>query len=201
MSAPIYDLYELGGTSDVPCTCWFGGYSHWYLNWSSRVLTRTQSQIWGRLYLPMLLLRVGMLTLMYMNSLIVQAKPCPSLPTVLKLSMGMRWQCIKKGALRCSLCLSPNVVADSPIYSSQTCHTYCVRSVLWGYQYVLVCSVASEVFVDVILTTYAFGTLGEAFYMWNYYVSLICVVVWLMLFLVLFGLFCWKFLGSTHGPW
>ena len=60
--------------------------------WSSEVLTRTPSHICGRLYLPMFLLRMGLFTLMYMDSFIVVAKLCPSLPTMLKLfNVGGLW--------------------------------------------------------------------------------------------------------------
>ena len=44
------------------------------------VLSRTLSQIWDRLNLPMLLFKVGLLTLMKMDSFIFLAKLCPSLP-------------------------------------------------------------------------------------------------------------------------
>ena len=45
----------------------------------------------GRLNLPMLLLRVGLLTLMKMDSLIYLDKWCPSLPIILKLLWLMGW--------------------------------------------------------------------------------------------------------------
>ena len=56
------------------------------LVWSSRVLIRTPSHIYGRLYLNMFLLRAGLFSLMYTDSSIVLAKFCPSLPIMLKLS-------------------------------------------------------------------------------------------------------------------
>ena len=49
------------------------------------VLSKTLSQMWDRLNLPMLLLGVGLLTLMLMYSLIFLAKLCPSLPIIWKL--------------------------------------------------------------------------------------------------------------------
>ena len=62
-------------------------------------LTRATSHIWGKLYLPMFLFRVGLLTLMFIDSLFVLTKPCPSLPTMLKLSKVVPWWlCIGKGA-------------------------------------------------------------------------------------------------------
>ena len=91
---------------------------------SSEVLNRTSSQICGRCYLPMFLLRDGLLTLMYGASLIVLMSFWSSLPTMLKLSMVtswpviLKWSYIWEGAFWCSLNLSPNVLEDSPIYSS-----------------------------------------------------------------------------------
>ena len=52
MSALMYDLDVLDGTSDILCTCCVGS-SHWHLICSSVVLTRTPSAIWGKSYLPM----------------------------------------------------------------------------------------------------------------------------------------------------
>ena len=54
------------------------------------MLTRPPTHIWGRLYLQMILFSVGLLTLMYMDSLIVLAKPCPSLSAMLKLSIVVK---------------------------------------------------------------------------------------------------------------
>ena len=88
------------------------------------MLTRTSFHILGRLYLPMFLLWMGLLTLMYMDSLIALAKLQPSLHMILKLSRVVRWHVVDwwpymcKGALRCSLNLSLNVLEDSLMYSS-----------------------------------------------------------------------------------
>ena len=46
-----------------------------YFNFSSVLLTRTSSHIWGRWYLPMFLFRDGLLTLMYIDSLINLERP------------------------------------------------------------------------------------------------------------------------------
>ena len=78
MCAFICDSVVLGGFSDVVHTCLCSRCSCCYLIWRSGVFTRTPSPMWGRLYLPMFLFRVGLLTLMYMDSLIVLVKPCPS---------------------------------------------------------------------------------------------------------------------------
>ena len=69
----------LGGTSDVLHACWCWS-SHWFLIWSSEVLYWTSSQIWGGLYLPMFLMRIGLLTLKNKESFIVLAKPSPPSP-------------------------------------------------------------------------------------------------------------------------
>ena len=46
----------------------------------------TPSHMWGRLYLPPFLFRVGLLILMQMNSLMVLVETCPSMPIMLKFS-------------------------------------------------------------------------------------------------------------------
>ena len=95
-----------------------------YFNFSSEVLSRTSSHMWGRWYLPMFLLRDGLLTLMYNASLIVLLRFWSSLPTILKLSivtwwpLMLLWSNIGEGAFWCSLNLSAKVQEDSPMYSS-----------------------------------------------------------------------------------
>ena len=55
--------------------------------------------------------------------LFVLAKPCPSLSTVLKLSIVVTcpvevwWPCMTEGALRCFLYLFLNLLVNSPMYS------------------------------------------------------------------------------------
>ena len=53
------------------CACLF--------NLRPGVLSKTLSHVWGKLNLPMFLFNVGLLILMYMDSLIFLAKLCPSL--------------------------------------------------------------------------------------------------------------------------
>ena len=55
------------------------------------VLIKTLSHIWGKLNLPTLLFRVGLLTLIKMDSLIYLDKWCPYLPIILKLLWLMGW--------------------------------------------------------------------------------------------------------------
>ena len=88
------------------------------------VLSRTLFHMWCKLYFPMFLLSLGLLPLMSMDSLIDLAKPCSSLPIMLKLSglvlwpAMFQWSKIGEGSLRCSLYLSTKVLEVSPIYSS-----------------------------------------------------------------------------------
>ena len=56
------------------------------LGLNSAIENRTLSQLCGRLYLPIFLFRVGLLTLIYMASLIALAKLYPSLHIIWKLS-------------------------------------------------------------------------------------------------------------------
>ena len=91
---------------------------------SPGLLRSTLSHTWCKLNLPIFLLRVGLLTLMYMDSLIVLAVSWSSLPIIWKLSCEVVWPevqlwlCIGEGSFRCSLNLSPKVLEVFPIYSS-----------------------------------------------------------------------------------
>ena len=95
-----------------------------YFIFSSGRLNRMLSQMCGRLYFPIFLLSVGLFTLMYIDSLIVQATVLSSLPSILKLSIDVSWPLIfwcwniGDGAFKCSLYLSPNDLPDAPMYSS-----------------------------------------------------------------------------------
>ena len=62
-----------------------------YFNFSSLLLIRTSSHIWGRWYLPMLLFKDGLLTLTNIDSLISLERFCSSLPTMLKFSSEVVW--------------------------------------------------------------------------------------------------------------
>ena len=79
----------------------------------------------GRLYFPMFLFRVGLLTLKTMASWMVLATLFSSLPNDLKVlhrcSMAtgvLVVEILEKGVFKCSLNLSPKVLPDSPTYSS-----------------------------------------------------------------------------------
>ena len=56
---------------------------------SSGIVNKILSQICGRLYFPIFLLRVGLFTLIYIDSLMVLAKLFSSLPMILKFSMDV----------------------------------------------------------------------------------------------------------------
>ena len=72
----LYTSGVLGSASDILCALWC-----WFLVWSSGMMFRTPSQLWGRLYLPMFLMRFGLFTPIHVDFLIVLAKPWPSLLT------------------------------------------------------------------------------------------------------------------------
>ena len=48
------------------------------------VLSKSLSHMWGKLNLQIFLFKMGLLTLINMDSLIFIAKPCPSLPIIWK---------------------------------------------------------------------------------------------------------------------
>ena len=77
------------------------------------VLKRTLCHKWLSWNLPMFLFRVGLFTLMKIDSLINLMMSCPSLPIMLKLSWlswcPVSWLCawMGEGSLRCFLYISP----------------------------------------------------------------------------------------------
>ena len=97
--------------------------SHFF-SFSSGIVSSILSHICGRLYFPMFLFRVGLLTLMNMASLMVLAILFSSLPRDLKIvhrcymatgSLVMEnW----RRCLHMLLDSSPKVLPDSPTYSS-----------------------------------------------------------------------------------
>ena len=64
---------------------------HGYFFFNSGMENRILSQICGRLYFPIFLFRVGLFTLMYIESLMVLAKLFSSLPNILKLFSVVSW--------------------------------------------------------------------------------------------------------------
>ena len=109
----------------------FRRYHHAWCYWhyfrcNSGDLASTSSQIGGSWNLPMFPLRDGSFTLMNIASLMFLAILLSSLPTILKLSRDTSWAVVfwwsmmGDGALMCSLNLSPKVLPDSPMHSSQS---------------------------------------------------------------------------------
>ena len=118
----VYKNVPLYNTS---CSRWhFCCYVHlklWLaLEFSSWVVKRSLSHMCGRLSFPMFLLRVGLFILMQMDSFMVLA----SLPTMFKSSTAVMWHVLfwwsymVDGFFKCSLNLSPKVLANSPMYSA-----------------------------------------------------------------------------------
>ena len=62
-----------------------------YFVYSSEIENRTLSQMCGRLYLPIFLVRVRLLTLIYIASFMALAILFPSLPIIMKLSTVVVW--------------------------------------------------------------------------------------------------------------
>ena len=95
-----------------------------FFSLSSGIVNKILCHMCGRLYFPMFLFRVGLLTLMNMASWMVLAILFSSLPRILKLSIDVMWPLmfwwwyIGEGVFKCSLNLSPKVLPDSPTYSS-----------------------------------------------------------------------------------
>ena len=79
---------------DVDCHVMGGFLFMSYFIFSSGRLNRMLSQMCGRLYFPIFLLRVGLFTLMHIASLMVLATVLSSLPRILKLSIDTSWPLI-----------------------------------------------------------------------------------------------------------
>ena len=95
--------------------------------------------MWGKLNLPIFLFKLGLLTLINMDSLIFLARPCPSLTIIWKFfwvlgwPVLLLWWCMGEESFRCSLNHSPKVLEVSPMYSSSQ-----VRLLHWN-QYMAPC--------------------------------------------------------------
>ena len=85
---------------------------HYFFIFSSGIVNSILSHICGRLYFPMFLFRVGLLTLINMASCMVLAKLFSSLPMILKLFIDVIWPlvfwCVNigEGFFKCSSNLS-----------------------------------------------------------------------------------------------
>ena len=103
---------------------------HFFFN--SGMENRILSQICGRLYFPIFLFRVGLFTLMYIDSLMVLARLFSSLPIILKLFRLFHGHyCSDAGILVKELsnvlCISLQKFFQTPLYTlhhSQSLHMY-----------------------------------------------------------------------------
>ena len=154
------------------------------------MLSRTSSQICGRWYLPMFLLRDGLLALIYRASFMVLKRFWSSLPSMVKLSIVtswpemLWWSYMEDGALRCSFNLSSKFLADSPIYSSSQStlsHLYLYMTplffvdrvfVLWGHEVVFDGLATFQVHINPILLANVFVALTESLMVWDHNVRL-----------------------------
>ena len=96
-----------------------------HFNLSHELLNRISTHTCGIWYLPMFLLRDESLIFMYIDSFMILVRFWTSMPTVLKFStvvlaspVVLLLSYIGKEDIRHSLNLSPDVLEDSPIYSS-----------------------------------------------------------------------------------
>ena len=109
---------------DLPMHRCYGARVCYLLIFNSGMECNIPSQSCGRLYFPVFLFNEGLFILMYTASFTALAILWPSLPIILKFSTDVVWPMlfccsnIGDGAFKCSLYLSPNVLDDSPIYSS-----------------------------------------------------------------------------------
>ena len=93
--------------------------SHFF-SFSSGIVNNILTHMCGRLYFPMFLFRVGLLTLINMASWMVLATLFSSLPRILKLSIDVLWPLmfwwwnIGESVFKCSLNLSPKVLPRLP---------------------------------------------------------------------------------------
>ena len=158
-----------------------------YFNLSSEVLNRTWSHMCARWYLPMFLLRDGLLTLMYNVSLMVLMRFWSSLPTILKFFIGtvwpevLGWSYIGKGAFWCSLNLSKcswwfsNVlfITLNPVtfISIYDCTIFKDRIfVLWSHEEVLDSHASFKVLLYPMFTAYSLDALTQPFGIRNHHV-------------------------------
>ena len=139
------------------------------------MLKRTLSHMWLRLYLPMFWFKVGLFTLMKMDSLMVLACLWFSLPVMLKLVCNV-WSCLLyvcmdgRGVFEVLLasftkgpCCFPHVLLITgymvalETVDNPTLLFFRVL-VLWLHEDLFYCCVAFELYLYTILTTYVLET-------------------------------------------
>ena len=149
------------------------------------------------------------------------AKHCPSLPTMLTLFNVIEWPVVDwwpymgEVAIKCSLNLWPNVVADSPVYSllhSCLLHLYqCIIlllfiwSVSFGVTWMFLSVLLSLKYVPYLLQmfltlSHRLWTYGKTMYPLDLFdgsVLLLLILVIILKVLLLLGLFCWEFLCGS----
>ena len=156
---------------------------------SSGVLKRTLSYIWLRLYLPMFLFNVALLTLMYMASFMVLARPWSSLPMMLKLLVFQSvsslldvhmdgrglFQVLLVSFTQRPWCFPYVLLITGNIPTLVTAYdpTLLVLGVLvlWFHKYLLDGCVAIEICLYAILTTDVFETFSYALCIGNDHIS------------------------------
>ena len=168
---------------------------HFFI-FSSGIVNKFLCQICGRLYFPIFLLRVGLFTLIYTDSLMVLAKLISSLPIILKFSIDVSWPlllwCINigDGAFRCSLNLSPKVSSwlsyvffiavnlPTTVAVNGTVLVGHYVLILWWHQDVLQCLTSLEVYSYSMFPTNVLNTLTYALCVWYYHVALFGRIFW-----------------------
>ena len=162
-----------------------------------------------KVYLPMLLIKVGLFNLMCMDSLIVLAKQSPFPPIMLQLSKLVRWPvvlwwpwcwCLEVFLVSFNTC---SVLEDSPIYSSSQSNllhlhlyvipfSYCPGSLSLGdtSMFLIVLLPLKHVWMSFLLQIF-FTLLHRpcTYGMTMYHLDLLVVVVLLLLLLLL--CYCW----------
>ena len=180
-----------------------------YLSLSFMLFIRTPSHTCGRWYLPMFLFSDGLLTLMNIDSFISLERFCSSLPTILKLLMlvvwpvVLLWSCIGEGVFRCSLNLSPNVLAVSPIYSSSQSNLLHLNLYIMPLLLVMwsLCfgATSSSFRVLPLLKWTWMPYFLPMFFILSLKPSLYGTVMWLLYVVLLFLLFCLDFGASIFS--
>ena len=178
---------------DSRCCESIGYFVSHFFSFSSGIVNSILSHICGRLYFPMFLFRVGLLTLMNMASLMVLAILFSSLPRILKLSIDVIWplavwwwkigeRCLHMLLESLSQGFSqtlPHILHHSQAHhsSKQVDNTTLVSHLIlifWWHEYVLQCSVSFEINSYAIFSANVFHTLTNSWCVRNDDVAPLC---------------------------
>ena len=177
----------LGGPSDVLCTCWCWSFD-WFFTQSSAVLFRTPSQVWGRLYLPIFLLMVGLFTIIrtellycFDSALHLHVHYGEVVPGGGVASGGpvamYGWRCFEVFFIpftKCSSWLSYALMITFQLLESASINgsTFLIKGVfiLGWHKDVLYCSVSFEVGLDATFITNVLEAFPQAPHVWHDYV-------------------------------